>query len=137
VLVVPHDFAAELAFDTVVIAWDGSMSAARAAWNAVPLLKAAKRVIVTSVTGEKDLGKAAPGTGIAKMLAAAGLKVEAVSLATGEATVAATLLKQASDISAGLVVLGAYGHARWREFVFGGVTRHMLATAKLPLLMSN
>jgi nucleotide-binding universal stress UspA family protein len=137
VLVAPHDFAGAVSFDVMLIAWDGSHTAARALWNALPLMQAAKRIVIASITGEKELGKAAPASEISHMLAAVGVKADSVSLPMSGPSVAATLLEQAKHISAGLIVLGAYGHARWREFVFGGVTRDMLSSAKLPMLMSN
>jgi nucleotide-binding universal stress UspA family protein len=137
VLVAPHDFEGDLSFEVLLIAWDGSHTAARALWNALPLLQGAKRAVIASITGEKDLGKTAPASEISQTLAAIGIQSEAVSLPMSEATVTATLLKHAGKIAAGCLVLGAYGHARWREFVFGGVTRDMLSSAKLPMLMSN
>lgn len=137
VLVVPHDFDVALSFDTILVAWDGSHTAARALWNALPVLQAAKQVVISSVTGEKDLGQTISSARIGEALAAVSIKADARNLPMSAATAAATLLEQAKQISARLIVLGAYGHARWREFVFGGVTRGMLGTSRLPLLMSN
>jgi nucleotide-binding universal stress UspA family protein len=137
VLVVPHNDNSALSLETALVAWDGSHTAARAVWNALPLLQASKRIVVACVTGEKDLGTSALGSDIGKTLASAGLNVETVTLAMSEASVTTTLLKHAGQISTDFIVLGAYGHARWREFVFGGVTRDMLRDSGIPMLMSN
>jgi nucleotide-binding universal stress UspA family protein len=137
VLIVPRGHQASLSLDTVLIAWDGGQTGARAAWNALPFLTRAKRVIIVSVTGEKDLGGKLLGADIAQSMKGAGLNVEARTLALSEPTVADLLARTARETSAGLIVLGAYGHSRWREFVFGGVTRDMLRHSEVPLLMSN
>jgi nucleotide-binding universal stress UspA family protein len=137
VLVVPRGHGEALAPGTVLIAWDGGETAARATWNALPLLAHAKRAVIVSVTGEKDLGGRLLGTDIAKTLASTGIDVEARTLPLAKPTVAEVLTSTAREIGAGLIVVGAYGHSRWREFVFGGVTRALLRDSQLPLLMSN
>jgi nucleotide-binding universal stress UspA family protein len=137
VLVLPRGHQRPLSYDSILIAWDGSQTAARATWNAMPLLEKAKRIQIVSVTGEKDLGKHALGSDVTDSLASAGLPVEAKVLPLSEPTVCDVLTIAARQISAGLIVVGAYGHSRWREFVFGGVTRDLLHKSELPLLMSN
>jgi nucleotide-binding universal stress UspA family protein len=137
VLVVPREFNSDISLGTILIAWDGSENAARAVWNALPLLGFSSRVVICIVKGEKKLDGNAGSTDLAKSLLGMGINVEIAELELNGKTVADVLISQVEKLSAGLVVLGAYGHSRWREFVFGGVTRNMLQFNKIPMMMSN
>jgi nucleotide-binding universal stress UspA family protein len=129
----PRDFGR-----VVLVAWKSSPEAARAVHDALPFLQhaAAERVVLCAV-GEE----AAAGTGLddaAAMLERHGVPAqpERVDGADGRST-GEVLLAQAAAHGADLLVMGAYGHARVRELVFGGVTRHVLDTATLPVLFSG
>ena len=137
VLVVPNGYAREISFDHVLIGWDGSTSAARAVWDSIPLLRLAKTIEIVTVTGEKDLSQVPAANTLAPMLSFLGRKVAVSILALDGGTVAGTIKNHATRTGAGLVVQGAYGRSRWREFVLGGVTREMLGDSPLPLLMSH
>ena len=107
--------------------------------DALPLLKHAEVVQVAVINPQLGYGQhgAIPGTDICLHLARHGIKAEAyVGHAEGQATGPA-LHAQATAIGADLVVMGAYGHSRFRELVLGGVTRYLLAHVNVPMLMAH
>lgn len=119
----------------VVVAWNGSREATRAVHDALPILEKAQRVVVLSIDpGER---RHIPGADIAALLARHGVRAEASETSSGEIRVGDVLLSRAADLSADLIVMGAYGHSRAREWVTGGVTRHLLAHMTVPVLMSH
>ncbi len=138
VLVVPYAGRFPVVGDNVIVSWDGSRQATRAVNDAMPMLESAPQVTVMTVNpDEKGLGDA-PGADLSLHLARHGVNATARHVATdGDIDPADMLLSQASDHGADLIVMGAYGHARWREIALGGFTRHMLAHMTVPVLMSN
>lgn len=136
-LVVPYIQTSPLALDRVMVCWDGSRNAARAAADAMPFLALAKSVQVVTVTGEKGKSTELPGVDIAAHLARHGLKVALDHVAVGEVDIANNLLSIAADNSADLMVMGGYGHTRLREFILGGATRGILDSMTVPTLMSH
>jgi nucleotide-binding universal stress UspA family protein len=70
-------------------------------------------------------------------LAWRGLTARAVKTAAEEPSIGATLLATADRAKATMLVLGGYGHSRWREFILGGVTRHVVENAEIPVLMTH
>jgi nucleotide-binding universal stress UspA family protein len=136
VLVVPYIQKAPLTLDRVLVCWDGGRSVARAVGDAMPFLHRAKAVEVLIVTGEGGTGDEIPGADIGEHLARHGLKVEVERIASkGEVT--DMILSHAADAGADLLVMGGYGHSRLREFILGGVTRGILRTMTVPVLMSH
>ncbi len=135
--VVPNGFSAELSFDHVLIAWDGSVGATRAVWSSIPLLHRAKSIEIVTVTGEKELGGVPAGDTLAPGLAYLGKKITVAALPLGGETAAGVIRKHAQGIGAGLIVQGAYGRSRWSELILGGVTREMLDGCQVPVLMSH
>ena len=125
--------------ERIVIAWDGSLPAARAIGAAIPLIEAAREVRVALV--EPKVGDEAhgpePGADLGGALARHNPNVSVDRLPSLDRPVAKALLDHATDADADLLVLGAYGHSRFAEAVFGGVTRDMLEGASLPLLMAH
>jgi nucleotide-binding universal stress UspA family protein len=136
VLVVPYIQKGGVRLEQVMVCWDGSRSAARAAADAMPFLKRAKAVqlVMVSQHGKSD---ETPGADIAQHLARHGVTVEVKPIVAPDTKTADVLLSHAADSSADLLVLGGYGHSRLREFVLGGVTRSILATMTAPTLMSH
>jgi len=136
VLIVPHDWNPNTDFNKVVLGWDGSRESARAAFDAVPLLKMAKKTEVTSFNSHKErqLAGDAPGAEMANALARYDINAEAVSEKTRK-SVGQALIDRAAY--ADLLVIGAYGHSRLRENILGGVTRLTLKSMPCPVLMSN
>ncbi len=121
----------------IILAWDGSAMAARAAADALPFLRAAEAVEVVSVTGEKDLPDAVPGAGIAQHLARHGVAVTAVNAEARDCDVAQALRDTAVSQGADMLIMGGYVHSRLRELVFGGVTQSLLKHSPVPLFLSH
>ena len=121
---------------TVVIAWDGSRAAARAVRDAMPVLKLGKHVVVATFEDEKPLAAA----GLAELqrhLKEHGVAARHVQGTAGSAPVGDAIQELALSLDAGLLVMGAYGHNRMREFVLGGATRSVLHGVRLPILVSH
>jgi nucleotide-binding universal stress UspA family protein len=139
VLIVPYIGPTATFGERVSIAWDASREAARAVNDALPLLRRARQVGVVSVNprpwpfahGEE------PGADIGLHLARHGVKVEVQRIEGQGIDTANAILSHLADQSADLLVMGAYGHSRLREFVLGGVTRTILREMTVPVLMSH
>lgn len=138
VLVVPDQVEVWLPPRRAVIAWRPTREAARAVRDALPLLRGAAvdLVVVDPDVGERAHGEE-PGADIAAHLARHGLAVNVVVLDAGHAGVADTLLGHARATGADLLVAGAYGHTRLREFVLGGTTRRLFDHTHIPVLFSR
>lgn len=138
-LVVPYIGAPETLGERVVVAWDASREAARAVSDAMPLLERAKSVLVLSFDPEASpFGHGElPGADIALHLARHGVQVEVRREHAGELDVGNAILSYIADRSADLLVMGAYAHSRVRELVLGGVTRTMLESMTVPVLMAH
>lgn len=123
----------------VIVAWDASGRAARALADALPILSDADKVIVLVATDNQHAGnRDAPGFDIARHLARHDIKVEARCVPLGaDIHTADLLLSQAADLGAELMIMGGYHHSRVREFILGGVTRKIMKTMTLPVLMSH
>ena len=93
-------------------------------------------MLVDPAEGESGHG-AEPGADVATYLACHGAKVTVDRLPSQGKTIAAMLRQHAEDTAAELLVMGAYGHSRLRERIFGGVTKSMLDSATLPILMAR
>ncbi|HVJ54178.1 MAG TPA: universal stress protein [Aliidongia sp.] len=137
-LVVPYAGHIATIGKRVLVAWDGGREAARAVNDALPLLKTAERVTIVSVCGGTRVASGElPCADIAAHLARHDVNVDIRSEPRGDIQVADLLLSVASDLSADLLVMGAYGHSRMRELFLGGVTRAILDRMTLPVLMSH
>jgi nucleotide-binding universal stress UspA family protein len=135
VLVLPRQGNTALNFNEAIVGWDGGRESARAAFDAVPLLRKAKRVRLARVD-EAHRGQI-NSADIAEGLARHKLKIEIISLSSDGMNAGETLLRAARDHGAGLLVMGAYGHSRFAEFIFGGATRHVIMNLDVPVLMSH
>lgn len=138
VIILPEPAAgADLAIDRIAVAWDGSSVAARALADAMPLLLQAQSVAIVQITGEKDLSKTASSADVVRNLARHGIDAQAVEVELEDRDAAATLQSWCLRDGRGLLVMGAFGHSRAREFVLGGVTRSILHGPKLPILLAH
>ena len=90
-----------------------------------------------TVASEPAKSDEMPGADIAQHLARHGVTVELKRIVTAETDVASTILSHAADSSADFLVMGGYGHSRLREFILGGMTREILASMTIPVLMSH
>jgi nucleotide-binding universal stress UspA family protein len=135
VLLLPRDGEALLNLEDIVLGWDNGREAARAAFDALPILRLAKKVRIAGIdVAPKGVE---PGADIAETLAHHGVKAEITHVSSDGMGAGDTLLRAAKDLGAGLVVMGAYGHSRLTEFVFGGATRQALKKLSTPVLMSH
>ncbi|CAN7602466.1 MULTISPECIES: universal stress protein [Duganella] len=140
VLMVPYAGAFPHLDRHALVAWDGSRAATRAVTDALPLLRKSARTTLALFNAERQYGVHGeqPGADIALFLARHGVKVEVLQQTTAPGMdVGNALLSLAADVGADLLVAGAYGHQRWREMVLGGVTRRLLQSMTLPVLMSH
>jgi nucleotide-binding universal stress UspA family protein len=135
VVVVPTIQKAPAKLDRILVCWDGSRPAARAIADALPFLARAQAIEIVVVTGERDKSGEITGTNMRRHLARHGLEVEIKRISGGD--VPNTILSHAADIGAEFMVLGGYGHSRLREFILGGVTRSILKSMTVPVLMSH
>jgi len=138
-LLVPAGSRVSLKPRRVMVAWDSRLEASNAVSRAIGLLSAAEAVhvvLVDPIKGEDGQG-ADPGADVATYLARHGAKVTVDRLPSQGMKVADILRQHAIDISADLLVMGAYGHLRLRQRLFGGVTRSMVDSPPLPILMAH
>jgi nucleotide-binding universal stress UspA family protein len=136
-IIVPYIQKAPLKLDRVMLCWDGSRAAARAAADAMPLFEQAGQIEIVVVANERGKLDEIEGADMAQHLARHGLNVEVKRTMVGDIDVADVILSHAADTGADLMVMGGYGHSRLREFVLGGVTRTMFRSMTIPVLMSH
>ena len=139
VLVVPYAGNFTALGQTVLVGWKSSREAARAVNDALPLLQQANAVTVLAINPEYGIADdgGAPAADIALHLARHGVKAVAAHTVAKEIPEGVALLNYAGDMGADLIVAGGYGHSRMRESIFGGVTRTLLATMTVPVLLSH
>ena len=139
VLVVPHSGGFESVGKRVLVCWDAGREATRAVHDSMPFLLSAESVTVLSINPGIGSGThgVVPGAGIALCLARHGAEVDVETVDTTHSDVADTILSRAAELGSDLIVTGAYGHSRTREWVFGGVTQSLLKHSTIPCLMSH
>lgn len=124
-------------FAKIAFAWDGSSHAARALSQALRLFGGIKEAEVLVIEGEKDLTGIAPAKNIAAHIERYGVAVRVVDLKMDADGVGSTIDKHAVKTGADLIVMGAFGRSRLREFVLGGVTRKLTRSSSKPLLLAH
>jgi nucleotide-binding universal stress UspA family protein len=137
VVVVPDAQTQPLSLERVLVCWDGSRPATRAIADALPFLQRAKAIEIVAVSGERGKGRELVGTNMARHLSRHGLAVELKRISGSDVDVPSTIQKYALDGGVDFMVMGGYGHSRLREFILGGVTRTILASSTIPVLMSH
>lgn len=139
VLLVPFIMKRPADIKRVMVAWNGSREAARATFDALPFLKAAEVVEIFSVDPADTPLQSADlaGAEIAATLSRHGIKVTIVSEGTYNLPASAAIENRLADSSIDLLVMGAYGHKRWWEMLFGGVTRTVLDSMTALTLLSR
>jgi nucleotide-binding universal stress UspA family protein len=137
-LVVPYIGAPDSIGKHVLVAWDGSREAGRAVHEAMPFLEQAQAVTVLAINPPEHADEnRIPSADICQHLARHGVNAEAAHIEAHDITVGDMLLSRAADRGADLIVMGAYGHSRFREFVLGGATRNLLEHMTVPVLMAH
>lgn len=122
----------------VLVGWNGSAEACVALRQAVPLLKMASRVYLATVEEARGEGRFDfPPLEGAQYLSRHGIEAELVEIPRGDARISDTLFSAAQMRGCGLLVMGAYGHSRFAEMLFGGVTRHSLTDPQMPMFLAH
>lgn len=137
VLVVPPNWGGKSIGDSVLVAWNRSREASRAVHDALPVLAKAKSVTIFEANPSADTSPRVVGSEIKDHLARHGIEASFETVTANNTDIAPTMLKRAAAVGADLIVAGAYGHSRLREYVLGGVTRDLLKAADIPVLMSH
>jgi nucleotide-binding universal stress UspA family protein len=135
VLIVPYAGDFDEISGHALLAWDESIEATHAVANALPMLKRMRKVTVAIFNPVEPEGRD-PGADIALYLARHGLACE-VACQHSQIGVGDSLLSMAADCGSELIVMGGYGHTRFRELLLGGVTATVLKTMTVPVLMSH
>lgn len=139
VLIIPNEGPQQAIGKRILVAWNARREAARAVFDALPLLRRAKEVKVAWVNpqSESELAQDIPAADICATLARHGVKCDATEVVQPRTNVGQTLLVRSAEFGADLLVMGCYGHSRLREFVLGGATQHVLGHMTIPVLMSH
>ena len=135
-VVVPYIQRRGLTLERVLVCWDGGRTAARAVGDAMPFLERAKAVDIVIVAEERKNDEIT-GTTMSEHLAHHGVAAQVKRMARGDIAIEDVILSYAADSGADFMVMGGYGHSRLREFILGGVTRGILASMTVPVLMSH
>ena len=120
----------------ILVAWNNSTEQARTMADAMPILRLAERITILTVEGATVAGPS--GEQMARSLKMNGIAAETVTMKpVGKRSAGETILAKADELGCDLIVKGAYTQSRLRQMIFGGTTRHILANAKLPVLMAH
>ncbi len=138
-LVVPHTSSRQFAAKRILVAWNASREAARTLKDALPILRAADYVEVLLVNppqheADKDN---AHGKSVSSFLIQHGIKPVVEVITDSKAKPGDSIISRASEVSADIIVMGAYGHSRLREIILGGVTRKLLRQMTVPVFISH
>ena len=139
VILVPRFGSFDTLAENVIFAWNASREAARASFDAIPLLSetSSARIVWVNSTLRDENQTVLPGAELTTALSRHDIEAVSEPITTTEVDAADALLNRVSDTGADLLVMGAYGHSRVREFVFGGATRKILDHMTVPVLMSH
>jgi nucleotide-binding universal stress UspA family protein len=139
VLICPEELAAGLsvAFDDVLIAWDHSAPAARAVADALPLLQSAARVRIITATDSQTSREASSGSALVAHLAEHGIKAEFETVEIGGSSVGKVFETHVRSHATDLLVMGAYGHSRLNEIIWGGATQTVIGRPPCWVMMSR
>lgn len=121
----------------VLIGWDFSRAAARAISDAIPIMEKAREVCILTVTNEKTISSRCSSSELAKNLSKHGIDVVVEEVDAAGRAIGRVFAEQVAFRRADLLVMGAYGHSRFREFVLGGATRSILTKPPIPVLLSH
>jgi nucleotide-binding universal stress UspA family protein len=137
-LIIPFVSTSRKVGDSALVAWNGSVEATRAVHYAVPLLKRAKtvKVAIFNPSSLRDLVDDPPGTYLARYLARHSINAD-VMTPTTDGNVGDALLALAGTLASDYLVMGCYGHTRFREVLLGGATANVLDSTPLPVLMAH
>ncbi|MGH1464473.1 MAG: universal stress protein [Cognatishimia sp.] len=132
VLIVPNDYEAAGLADHALVAWDGKRSAARALGDAMPILEEKAKVTILTVGNKQDEGMDV----MLRNLQRHGIETHHM-VVPRKGSVGATILRVAKEVSAKLLVMGAYEHSKFSHKIIGGATTDVLAETDIPVFMSH
>ncbi len=137
-LLLPADTTLNAPPRNIMISWDESAAALRAARQALPLMSGDTQVHVVLVDPPKDApDRSDPGGAFAQFLSRHGVKCEVSVCNKTDDSISATLERRAQELGCDMLVMGAYGHSRLRQAIFGGTTRDILTSGQLPVFMAH
>jgi nucleotide-binding universal stress UspA family protein len=138
-LIVPREGPLQPIGEKILVAWNNSRESARAAFDALPLLRTAKvvRVLVVAEPDKPETQGDAAGAEIGASLARHGVPCVIDTVAAGGGSAGESLLAAADAANCDMLVMGCYGRSRFTEFILGGATRHVLLHARIPVLMAH
>jgi nucleotide-binding universal stress UspA family protein len=140
-MVVPHSGKLEAPGKRVLLTWNASRESARALREAMPFLTRAETVVVLS--SEPDGGDSETARGhphaleLDRLLKSHGIEAVSSGISDTDITTTDAIIGQAADMNADMIIMGAYGHARLREIILGGVTRDLLKQSPVPLFLAH
>jgi nucleotide-binding universal stress UspA family protein len=139
VLVVPYTGEFATIGRRPMVAWNARREAARAVSSAMPLLRQAQEVQVTTFNARAGRGGHGdmPGADIAAFLARHGVKTTVSGSSSKDVDIGNQMLSRTDEFQADLLVMGGYGHSRAYEFVMGGATRTLLESMTVPVLFAH
>ena len=121
--------------DRVVVAWNGSVEAARSVAMSEAQLLNSSEVVVVNVAGATVPGPSAKQ--VVAQMCARNIPARAETIERGEATVGGAFLDYVEDFDADLLIKSAFTQSRFRQWVFGGATKEIIATASIPVFMCH
>ncbi|WGM39351.1 universal stress protein [Caulobacter sp. NIBR1757] len=124
-------------FKRILVAWDGGRASIRAVTDALPLLKQAQEVRILTILGDKPTAVGGQADELLRHLAAHGVQAEAEEYTAAGEGAGKIIERVADERGFDLLVMGAYGHSRLREFFLGGATQHILTAPIIPVLLSH
>lgn len=138
-LLIPDGATPTLKPKQIMVAWDSRVEVSKAVGQSLDLLSAADDVHLVLVDPREGAGEQGgePGADMATYLVRHGVKVTVDRLPSQGRAIASVLRQHAIDTSAELMIMGAYGHSRLRERIFGGVTRSVIEQPFLPVLLAR
>jgi nucleotide-binding universal stress UspA family protein len=138
VLIVPEELPSTVAkFDAIAVAWDFSRTATRAVADAIPLLELAKVVRIVCVTNEKPIESSRAASELAAHLSRHGISVIVDEVDAAGRAIGDVLTQFVAANKIDLLVMGAYGHSRFREFILGGATKSIMSRPPVPTFLSH
>lgn len=121
----------------ISVAWDGSLESARAIYNAMPMLERTEKIYILTAGNHANTNTIQSQNSIIEYLHAHNLHPNHVMLSCKHNQEGKIVLNKAKELGSNLLVMGAYGHSRFREIITGGFTRYMLDKSDIPILLSH
>jgi nucleotide-binding universal stress UspA family protein len=136
-VIVPNNYVVRPFSEYAVVAWDGSRPSARALSDAMQILETKARIDLVCVTSSEEERAPRSAPQIVRHLERHGVDARQIVLKASREGVGGTILGYCEENAPDVLVMGAYNHAKLREDLFGGVTRHVLQHLNVPVLMSH